>query len=89
VTRREGSSTGFVVGHLRCSVVHSTAALVKLDVLRMDNSEMPRESIIPAEGFFFGADRTVHLLFTRVVDRVFMASEIVRPREDGVAGLSR
>jgi hypothetical protein len=50
---------------------------------------MPRKCIIPAKCFFFSADGTVYLLLTRVVDRVLVAREVVRPRKDGVAWLSR
>lgn len=50
---------------------------------------MPRERIVPAKALLLGAQRTMHLLLARIVNRVFMSREIVRPGEDGIARLSR
>jgi hypothetical protein len=58
-------------------------------MIGMADPEMSRERIIPGEGLLFGAQMTAHFLLSRVVDRVFMSSEIIRPREDGVARLAR
>lgn len=54
----------------------------------MYDSQVPRERIVPAEGFLLGAQRAVHLLFARVVDGVFVSCQVVRPGENGIARLS-
>jgi len=66
----------------------TATALVELNVLRMDNSQVSGECIVSAECFLFRTDGTVNLLLTGVVDRVFVPGEIVRPGKDGVAWLS-
>ena len=67
----------------------ATSASRQLNVFRMHHSQVPRERVIPAEALLLGAQRTVHLLLARIVDRVFVSREIVRSGEDGIAGLSR
>lgn len=66
----------------------STPAFGQLDVLRMYDSQVPRERIVPAEGLLLGAQRAVHLLLACVVDGVFVSCQVVRPGENGVAWLS-
>jgi hypothetical protein len=66
----------------------STPAFGQLDVLRMNDSQVPRERIVPAEGFLLGAQRAVHLLLARVVDGVFVSCQVVGPGEDCVTWLS-
>ena len=67
----------------------SAAALRKVDVIRVHDSQMSGESIVPAERLLLGAQRTVHLLLAAVVDGVLVPGQIVRPREDGVARFAR
>jgi hypothetical protein len=50
---------------------------------------MSCQCVVPAERFLFGTQRTVHLLLPSIVDRVLVPSQIVGPRENGVAWLSR
>lgn len=70
-------------------VVPSAAPVLSREVyLWMDDSHVSGESVIPGEGLFLGAERTPDLLLADVVDRVFVPCEIVRPREDGIAGLA-
>lgn len=46
---------------------------------------MSRECVVATESLLLGTDGTMHLLLARIVDGVFMASEIVRAGEDGIA----
>jgi len=57
-------------------------------VFGVDHSEMSRERIVTGEGFLLGAKWAVNLLLAGVVDSIFVACEIVRPREYRVAWLS-
>jgi len=56
--------------------------------VRVTDTEVPGQRIVAAEGLLLGAQVAAHLLLARVVDRVFVAREIVGPREDGIAGLA-
>jgi hypothetical protein len=49
---------------------------------------MPSERIVPAKGLVLGANRAMHLLLTGVMNGVFVAGEVVRTGEDGVARLA-
>jgi len=66
----------------------AASTLPKFNVLRMTNTEVSGESIISAEGLFFGTQVTTNLLLSCIVDCIFMSCEIVRPREDCVAGFA-
>jgi len=55
--------------------------------LGMDDAHMPSQSIVAAECFLFHAKRAADLLLAYVVNCVFVASEIVRPRKHRIAGL--
>jgi len=55
----------------------------------MAHSKVACEGIVPAEGLLLCTQVTAHLLLARVVDGILMAREVVRSREDGVAGLAR
>jgi len=67
----------------------SAPALGQVDVIRVDDTQMAGEGVVPAERLLLGAQRTVHLLLAGIVDRVLVPGQIVRPREDGVARLAR
>lgn len=41
------------------------------------HAHVPGQGIVPGEGLLFGAQMTSHLLFARVVDRVFMTGEVI------------
>lgn len=56
--------------------------------LRVHNPHMSRECIVAGEGFFFGTQVTPHFLFFGVMDRIFVPSQVVWPREDRVAGFA-
>jgi len=58
-------------------------------VIRVNDSEMSGERVVPAERLFLGAQRTVHFLLPGVVDRVLVPGQVVRAREDGVARFAR
>lgn len=71
-------------------VVPSAAPVLSREVyLWMDHSHVPGESVIPGKRLLLGAERTSDFLLAGVVDCVFVPCEVVRPREDGVAGLAR
>jgi len=53
----------------------------------MANSEVSRQSVIPAKSLLLCAYVTAYFLLSRIVDRVFMSCEIVRTREDCVTWL--
>lgn len=54
----------------------------------MADTIMPSESICAAESLLISAEIASHLLLARIVDGILMPSEVVGPREDGVAGLA-
>lgn len=54
----------------------------------MHNAHMPCKGIIPTEGLLFGAQVASDLKLARIVDRIFVPSQIVRSREDRIARLS-
>jgi len=60
-----------------------------VNVIRVDDSEMSGERVVPAERFLLGAQWTVHLLLPSVVDGVLMPGQIIRARKDSVARLAR
>lgn len=51
----------------------------------MYHPHVSRQRIIPGERLLFRAQMTPHLLFSRVVNGIFVPRQIVRSREDGVA----
>lgn len=57
--------------------------------LRVDNTHMPRQRIIPRESLLLSTEVTPDFLFGRVVFRILVAREIVRTREDNIARLVR
>lgn len=57
--------------------------------LGMDNPHMPRKCVIAGKGFLLRAQMAADLLFSRIVDRIFMPRKIIWPRENGVARLAR
>lgn len=65
------------------------SALREVGVFGVHHSHMPCECIVAAEGLLFLANWTMHFLLPGIVDGVLVPSEIVRPRENGVAGLAR
>jgi len=58
-------------------------------MVRVNDSEMSGERIVPAERLLLRTQRAVDLLLPGVVDRILVPREIVRAREDGVAWLAR
>ena len=56
--------------------------------LGMHNPHVPSKRIVPAERLVLTAILTPDLLLAAVVDRVLVASQIVRPAEDGIARLA-
>jgi len=71
------------------SIVCTTSSVLSRKVdLRMDYAHMTGERVTSGEGLFFNAQGTPHLLFAHIVNSVLVPCQIVRPREDGVAGLS-
>jgi len=66
----------------------SASSLSKLDVFRMTNTEVPGESIVSTEGFLLCTQMTADFLLPRIVNCIFVSCEIVRPRENGVAGFA-
>jgi len=68
----------------------SPSAVLPREVnLGMHDAHVPRECVAARKGFFLLAERAARFLLADVVDRVLVPREIVRPREDGVARLSR
>lgn len=51
----------------------------------MHDPHVSGQRIIPREGLLLGAEVTSHFLLPRVMNRVFVACQIIRPREDRVA----
>jgi len=64
-------------------------ALGQFHVVRMADPEVPRERIVPRERLLLGAQMTAHFLLARIVDRVLVACEVVRPAENRVARFAR
>jgi len=56
---------------------------------RVYNAHMPRQRIVTAERLLLDTKRTTDFLLAYVVNCIFMSGEVVRPGEDGVAGLAR
>lgn len=56
---------------------------------RMHHSHVSRKRIVARKGLFFRAQMTPHFLLARIVDRVLMPCQIIRPREDRVAWFAR
>ena len=54
----------------------------------MAHAEVPSEGIVSAEGLLLGAQVTPHLLLAGIVDGILVPREVVRAREDRVAGLA-
>jgi len=54
----------------------------------MDDAHVAGQSIASAERLLLRAEVAADLLLLPVVDGVFVAREVVRPGEDGVAGLA-
>ena len=55
----------------------------------MTDPEVPCERIVPRKRLLLGAQMTAHFLLARIVDRVLVACEVVRPAENRVARLAR
>lgn len=53
----------------------------------VDNSHVSRKSIVAGESLFLSTEVASDFLLARVVNRVLVASKVVWPREDGIAGL--
>ena len=58
---------------------------MQLGVVGMADAEMSRQGVVPAESFFFGTQVTTHFLLASVVDSIFVACQIIRSRENGIA----
>jgi hypothetical protein len=54
----------------------------------MHHAHVSCQGIVSRKRFVLGAEMTPDLLLACVVDGVFVAGEVVRAREDGVAGLA-
>lgn len=71
------------------SIVSAATAVLAREVdFWVHDAHVAGESVVAREGLLFDAESAAHLLLADVVDRVLMASEIIRTREDRVAGLS-
>jgi hypothetical protein len=57
--------------------------------LRVNHAHMPCQSVIARESLLFAAMRASDLHLAVVVDGVLVPCQIVRAREDSVAGLAR
>ena len=55
----------------------SAPALGQVDVIRVDDTQMAGEGVVPAERLLLGAQRTVHLLLAGIVDRVLVPGQII------------
>lgn len=55
----------------------------------MDDAHMASKRIIARKGLFFSAQMASDFLLAYVVDGVFVAGEIIRSGEDGVAWFAR
>lgn len=75
---------------LRPHLISSSSAptLSQVDMLWMTNSKMSREGIVSTECFLLGTEVTANLLLSCIMNSIFVACEIVRSREDGVAGFA-
>lgn len=56
--------------------------------VRMHNSHVPGQGIVPGKGLLLGTEVAAHFLLPGVVDRVFVTGEVIRSREDRVARLA-
>ena len=54
----------------------------------MHDPHVPSECVIARKRLFLNTQRAPDFLFSRVVDSVLVPGEIIRPREDGAAGLA-
>lgn len=72
------------------AVLSSTASSVLARELniRVADSVVSRQCISTAKGLFLRTQVAVHLLLLGVVDRILVPCQVVRSREDGVAGLA-
>jgi len=71
-------------------VVTSAPAMLTGEInFRVYNAHMPRQRIVTAERLLLDTKRTTDFLLAYVVNCIFMSGEVVRPGEDGVAGLAR
>ena len=52
------------------------------------NTHVSSQGVITREGLFFRAQVAPYLELARIVDRVLMTCQVVRPREDRVARLA-
>lgn len=70
-------------------VITSALAMLTGEIyLRVDDSHMPRQRIVAAECLLLYAKRAADFLLACVMDCIFVSGEVVRPGEDGVAGLA-
>lgn len=56
--------------------------------LWVNDPHMPRQCIVAAECLLLYAKRAADFLLACVMNCIFMSGEVVRPGEDGVAGLA-
>lgn len=70
--------------------VPSAASLLARPVhLGMHHAHVSGEGVIATEGLLLSAKMAPHLLLARVVNRIFVPSKIVGPREDRIAWFAR
>lgn len=70
-------------------VITSALAMLTGEIyLWVDNPHVPRQCIVAAECLLLYAKRAADFLLARVVNCIFVSGEVVRPGEDGVAGLA-
>jgi hypothetical protein len=67
----------------------TTSTAGGISMLWMHHAQMASKGIIPAESLLLGTVWAVDLLLSRIVDCILMTGQIVRPRENRVAGLPR
>lgn len=77
-----------VPGVTAAPLLRSPAVLARDLDFGVADAEVSGKSIGAAEGLFLGTQLATHLLLARIMDRIFVARQVVRPREDGVAGLA-
>lgn len=56
---------------------------------RVHDPHVPRQRVVSRKRLLLGAQVTADFLLARIVYRVLVPGEVVRPREDGVARFAR